>query len=123
MLVRAALLLEVLLLPPGPHPGQFAEGRRVAADEEKFAIDEIDICYPSLKGDYLHPSETTPRYRGYRKNMRLAITVIGIFPIALILTAVPIMRTSGSSPSRLTLPPTGKFLILRVAVMSAKRSS
>jgi len=60
VLVRAALLLEVLL-PPGPHPGQFAEGRRVAADEEKFAIDEIDICYPSLKGDYcilarLHPA-------------------------------------------------------------------
>jgi len=53
VLARAALLLEVLLLaPPGPHPGQFAEGRRVAADEvnageAKLAIDDIDI-YPIL---------------------------------------------------------------------------
>jgi hypothetical protein len=116
--------LEVLLLvPPGPHPGQFAEGKRVAADDVKFAIDEIDICYPSLKGDYLHPSETTPRYRGYRKNRRLAITIVGIFPIALILTAVSIVLALDGSPSRLTLPPTGKFSILRVAVMSAKRGS
>ena len=42
--VRAALPLEALLLePPGPQPGQFAAGNRVAPDDAKFAIDEIDI--------------------------------------------------------------------------------
>jgi len=67
VLVRAALLLEVLLLlPPGPHPGQFAEGKRVAADEAKFATDEIDIyrILPWLI------SETTSRYRGVSKKWK-----------------------------------------------------
>jgi hypothetical protein len=85
VLVRAELLLEV---PPGPHPGQFAEGNRVADDEAKFAIDETDI-YRILPWLLARPH---PAIRKYRRNERLAITVIGFFPIAPVLTAVSIIQ-------------------------------
>ena len=93
MLVFAAFPLETLPLEPlGPHVGQFAEGNRVA-DDAKFAIDEIAIVsYPSVTVSSLKGGLETPlRYRQYRKIGSRTFTVIGIFPIAPILTAVPVV--------------------------------
>jgi len=67
---RASFPLEALFPEPlVPHVGQFAVGKRVAAADEKFAIDEIAICriLPWLFFQRGHPSKTTHPVGKYRK--------------------------------------------------------
>ena len=118
-MLNCAELLEVRLLEPFvPHVAQPAEDERaVVADDTKFETDEIAIVsYPSLT---VLSCETKPYYRWYRNDVGIAITVIGIFPIAPVLTVISAATEIASS--RLILPLTEKFPTLRITVVPSKR--